>query len=154
MKLSDLQYLMHQLGPATPEITTILQEDIDSWIIGFDEGAAMQIAWDERSARVRMTCAVGRADDDEREAIYAVLLNANLLLAGVADLRLALSDAGDDVILIGEYVLAEASIDSLRQRLSEYLGYAETFSRIVAGDEADSADGDRRRAAQGRHDLA
>ncbi len=35
--LSDLQYLMHQLGPASPEIVTILQEDIDSWQIEFDD---------------------------------------------------------------------------------------------------------------------
>lgn len=154
MKLSDLQYLMHQLGPATPEITTILQEAIDSWIIVFDEGVSMQIAWDDRTARVRMTCAIGRPDDGEREAIYAALLNANLLLSGVADVRLALSDDDDDVILIGEYGLVEATIDSLRQRLSEYLDHAEKFARMVTSDWSDAAPDDERPAAHRHHDLA
>ena len=133
MKLSDLQYLMHQLGPATPEIACIVQESIDSWMVEFDEGVAMQVAWDERSGHALMQCAIGQPDDGSREDIYRSLLNANLLLTGVADVKLALSDVDGDVMLIGAYELGNEPVDGLRQRLSEFLGFAEKFSQMIAG---------------------
>jgi hypothetical protein len=132
LTLSDLQYLVHQLGPATPEITTIVQEAIDSWMVEFDEGVSMQLAWDARSGRVRMQCAVGQPEEAAREAIYATLLNANLLLTGVADIKLALGSADEDVMLIGEYAIEEAAVESLRYRLSEFLDFAAKFSQMMA----------------------
>lgn len=132
MHLSDLQYLMNQLGPVTPEITTIVQESIDCWMVELDEGISLQIAWIERSARVLMKCAIGQPDEAAREAIYASLLNANLQLAGIADVKLALSET-DDVMLIGEYDLGEASIDELGSKLTTFLGYAGKFSLWLAG---------------------
>ncbi len=152
MNLSDLQYLMHQLGPATPEIITIVQEAIDSWRVEFDEGVSLQIAWDERSERVVMQCALGQPDDISREKIYASLLSANLLLTGVADVKLALSHVDDDVMLIGEYDIADASVDSLRQRLAEFLGFAGQFSRMIAGVISPGTHEDPRTAAGLHHD--
>lgn len=62
--LSDLQYLMQQLGPAMPEIATIIQEDIDSWQVELDEALSLQLRWQEQPPRVRMRCVIGRPDDD------------------------------------------------------------------------------------------
>lgn len=132
MGLSDLQYLMHQLGPATPEITTIIQEDIDSWQVEFDEGVSLQIGWRSSPPRVLMSCAIGRADDAARERVYASLLNANLLLTGVADVKLALSSPEEDVMLVGDYELASASLDELQASLSEFLRFAARFSTMVS----------------------
>lgn len=103
LKLSDLQYLMHQLGPAMPEITTIVQQAIDSWMVEFDEGVSLQLAWEQRAMQVLLKCALGQPDEGAREEIYAALLSANLLLTGVADVKLGLSHVDDDVVLIGEY---------------------------------------------------
>jgi hypothetical protein len=131
--LSDLQYLMHQLGPATPEIATIVQESIDCWMLEFDEGVSLQIAWDERSNRVLMKCALGQPDETTCEALYASLLHANLQLTSIADVKLALSDSDDDVMLIGQYEIGEDSVDVLREKLSEFLNLAGKFSLWVAG---------------------
>lgn len=132
MNLADLQLLMHQLGPATPEITTIVQEEIDSWMIEFDEEVSMQIAWDQRSTRVLMKCAIGKPDENAREETYRSLLNANMLLTGVAEVKLALSEIDDDVILIGEYGLTESTLTALQHQLSEFLGFAGKFSQIIS----------------------
>ena len=149
--MSDLQYLMHQLGPATPDITAIVQESIDCWMIEFDEGVSLQIAWDQRSARVLMKCAIGQPDESVREEIYALLLNANLQLTGVADVKLALSDIDEDVVLIGEYDLDDASIEGLRRQLSEFLGFAEKFSQMIAGSASDEL-AENTRSLLGLHD--
>lgn len=154
MKLSDLQCLIHQLGPATPEIVAIVQECIDSWMIEFDEGVTMQIAWDERSGRTLMRCAIGKPEDSMREAVYRSLLNANLLLTSVADVRLALGDADDDVILIGEYDIGDESVDGLRNCLSQFLSFAEKFSQMMADFGAGDLHTDLQQVVAMHHDHA
>ncbi len=139
MTLSDLQHLVHQLGPATPEITTIVQEAIDCWSVTFDEDVALQLGWNARSGRILMQCALGQPEEGAREALYAVLLNANLQLTGVADVKLALGDAEEDVMLIGEFDLEEVTVEGLRQRLSEFLNFAGKFSQMVAATFEDAA---------------
>ncbi len=154
MKLSDLQYLMHQLGPATPEIITIVQESIDSWMVEFDEGVALQVAWEERSGRALMKCAIGQPDEGAREEIYRSLLNANLQLTGVADVKLGLSDVDEDVMLIGEYEIGEEPVEGLRKHLSEFLGYAESFSQMIAGSWPEGSLPELQAVAAMNHDRA
>ena len=48
-------------------------------------------------------------------------------------MKLALSAAEQDVMLIGEYDLKEHTLEVLQDRLSEFLGYAGKFSRMIAG---------------------
>ncbi len=129
--LSDLQYLMHQLGPAIPEIMAIIQDDMDSWQIEFDEGVSIQLSWQEQPPRLLMSCAIGRPEEARRESVYAALLNANLLLTGVAELKLALSEPDQDVLLIGDYEVDDGSLDGLKKRVVEFLHFAARFSPMV-----------------------
>ena len=117
-QLSDLQHLIRQLGPSLPEISTIIEEDLDEWQIIFDSGLLLQISWQETPARVLLCCAIGKPDETQREKIFARLLNMNLLLQGVANLKLALSSPEDDVILIGELVSDSMTLETLKQEIS------------------------------------
>jgi hypothetical protein len=132
LRLSDLQYLMHQLGPATPEIVTIVQDDIDSWQVEFDEGVSLQVGWQEKPPRMLMTCSIGQPEVAARERVYASLLSANFLLTGTTNLKLALSQPDEDVLLIGEYELSQVSVAALQDHLSIFLQSAARFSTIVA----------------------
>ncbi len=129
--LSELQHLMHQLGPAIPEIVIILQEDIDSWQLDFDDDVSMRIEWHEEPAQIVMSCAIGRAEANAREPVYAALLEANLQLTGVARVKLALGPE-DDVMLIGECDLADATVEVLRDKVAEFLEIAAKFSSLVS----------------------
>lgn len=44
--LSDLQYLIQQLGPMTPEIVTIVQQDERRWQVELDGGVLVQLRWE------------------------------------------------------------------------------------------------------------
>lgn len=133
MSLPDLQHLMHQLGPVTPEIETIIQHDTDSWQVSFDDGISIQVGWQDFPPRVLISCAIGRPSSAVREAVYASLLNANLLLTGVASVKLALSEPEEDVMLIGEYDGCTSALDTLRQRMQEFLQFAARFSHMISG---------------------
>ena len=141
-QLSDLQHLIRQLGPSLPEISTIIEEDLDEWQIIFDSGLLLQISWQETPARVLLCCAIGKPDETQREKIFARLLNMNLLLQGVANLKLAISSPEDDVILIGELVSDSMTLETLKQEITDYLRFAARFSELInepetAGQEVD-----------------
>ena len=141
-QLSDLQYLIRQLGPSLPDISSIIEEDLDAWQIIFDTGFSLQISWQEMPARVLLCCAIGKPGESQREKIFARLLNMNLLLQGLANLKLALSSPEDDVILIGELESHSMTLEMLQAELAEYLRFAAYFSELInkAAIETDEAD--------------
>lgn len=130
-QLSDLQHLIRQLGPSLPVISTIIEDDLDEWQIIFDSGLSLQISWQETPARVLLYCAIGKPDETQREKIFARLLNMNLLLQGVANVKLALSSPEDEVILIGELASDSMTLETLQEEITEYLRYAARFSELI-----------------------
>ena len=130
-QLSDLQHLIRQLGPSLPEVSSIIEEDLDSWQIIFDTGLSLQISWQETPARVLLCCAIGKPEESQREKIFARLLNMNLLLQGVANVKLALSSPEDDVILIGELASDSMTLETLQEEITEYLRFAARFSEFI-----------------------
>jgi hypothetical protein len=136
-QLSDLQHLIRQLGPSLPVISTIIEEDLDEWQIIFDSGLSLQISWQETPARVLLYCAIGKPDESQREKIFARLLNMNLLLQGVANVKLALSSPEDDVILIGELASDSMTLETLQEEITEYLRFAARFSELINEPEFD-----------------
>ena len=137
-QLSDLQHLIRQLGPSLPVISTIIEEDLDEWQIIFDSGLSLQISWQETPARVLLYCAIGKPDETQREKIFARLLNMNLLLQGVANVKLALSSPEDEVILIGELTSNSMTLETLQEEITEYLRFAARFSRLINEPDIDS----------------
>ena len=129
--LSDLQHLIRQLGPSIPDISMIVEEESSSWQIIFEPGLSLQISWQETPARVLLCCVIGKPEESRREKIFARLLNMNLLLQGVANLKLALSSPEDDVMLIGELEMNSMSLEMLQEEITEYLRYAARFSELM-----------------------
>ena len=137
-QLSDLQHLIRQLGPSLPEVSTIIEEDLESWQIIFDTSLSLQISWQETPARVLLCCAIGKPEESQREKIFARLLNMNLLLQGVANVKLALSSPEDDVILIGELTSDSMTLETLQEEITEYLRFAARFSELINEPELDT----------------
>jgi hypothetical protein len=130
-QLSNLQHLIRQLGPNFPQVLSITEDDLDSWQINFDTGLSLQISWQETPARVLLYCAIGKPDESQREKIFARLLTMNLLLQGVANLKLALSSPEDDVIVIGECESTALTLEILQAEISDYLRFAAHFSELI-----------------------
>ncbi len=132
MHLSDLQYLMHQLGPSMPDISAIVQEKDDCWHVAFDEAVSIQIDWLEHPPAMMARCTVGRVDDEWCEQSYARLLDANRLLASLANTKLAISPSGERVELIGECKLASPSLPELQRELSRFIQLAAGLAVMIS----------------------
>ncbi len=130
-QLSDLQHLIRQLGPSLPEISSIVEEDSDSWQISFDAGPSIQLSWQENSARALLCCAIGKPNGAHRESVFEKLLTMNVLLQGEFNLKLGLSSPEDDVILMGELDSGTKSLEMLQAEIADYLRFAARFSQLV-----------------------
>ena len=96
-----------------------------------------------------MCCAIGKPVESQREKIFAWLLNMNLLLQGVANVKLALSSPEDDVILIGELEANVLSLEMLQEEITNYLRFAAKFSELINDPEIDSEKINLTRATNG-----
>lgn len=132
LQLSDLQYLMYQLGPSMPEISAIVQEKDECWHVEFDDAVRIQINWQAHPPAVMATCMVGEVDDEWDEPSYARLLNANRLLVSSANTTLALSPSGERVELIGECMLASGSLSELQRELSRFIRLAAGVAVMIS----------------------
>lgn len=132
MQLSDLQYLMGQLGPMTSDILLIVQQSDDQWNVVFEEDMSLHVSWQQQRQCIIFSCGLGCATKVVREQVYALLLNANLLLAGISGARLALSQPDDEVVLIGEYPTSSPSTEFMHQILREFLGLALKYAELIA----------------------
>ncbi|MEO0319106.1 MAG: hypothetical protein RL404_2783, partial [Pseudomonadota bacterium] len=81
---------------------------------------------------VIFSCSLGCPTVVEREQVYALLLNANLLLTGISGARMALSQPDDEVMLIGEYPMRSPSTEAMRQMLHEFLSLALKYADLIA----------------------
>lgn len=123
--LSDLQHLMHQLGPVIAEISAIFQHETDQWEIEFEEQVALHLGWHAESSGLLLSCSLGPAQQER----YADYLRANLLWFGVAPLRIALRDPDEEVMLIGEYAAENLSIEFLQQTIHTFLTHASSIAQ-------------------------
>lgn len=136
--LSDLQMLMHQLGPATPGIEAIIEDDIESWEVQLDDGATLCIAFQCEPAEAVFSCLLGPTPVHRQTEIYAAMLCANLLYQGVAPIKFALNHPAGELMLIAAYPLLGMSLDSLQKNLSSFHAYARHFAEQVVVEESNT----------------
>ena len=46
--LSEMQQLMHELGPAMPEVEAVVQHEAGSWDIWFEGDVRMALDWQQK----------------------------------------------------------------------------------------------------------
>ncbi|MGB4344785.1 MAG: type III secretion system chaperone [Burkholderiaceae bacterium] len=131
-KLSIAQTLIHQLGPFDEAIASIVQDEIDSWTIFFNNGQAIHLQFEPEPTQWLMSCELALSSEAHRLAIYTAMLNFNLLYQGVAPLKVALSSPDGNLLLIGQYQLSEHSLPILQQLMQQFLLAAQHVTEQVA----------------------
>ncbi len=132
MQLSELQYLIHQLGPTMPEILTILQYESDRWALAFDEEVTVEVGWQDTPPRTLVSCAIGEVPEDLCGSVYARLLIANSLPSERLSLRFALNFPEEQVLLLGELDDDNVSLEALRADLASFVQCAVAMASFIA----------------------
>lgn len=112
--LTHVQGLMHSLGPASPWIESLIQEESDSWALESNEGLHIAVQFNPEPSRIFLTALLGRPEPSHQQAIYTTMLSLNLLHAEDHAIRIALTGPNGELMLISEAPPPDA-INGLQQ---------------------------------------
>lgn len=130
--LSQVEQMMHELGPITPQISQIIQEAEGHWSIHWDEVIWISVEFNPERPGLLLWTALGRPDADCITSIYEAMLVTNSLYAGIGSLRIALSQPGEDLLLFGEHIASYAVIKQLRGDISSFAAHALALAEVVS----------------------
>lgn len=130
LSLFELHQLMHELGPATPEITAIIQHEAGSWEIWFERDVCLSLEWQLAEPRLSLSMALGDFAESSGSDRYADLLKANLTWSAQGAARAVMCESGL-LMLIAEPVLASASLPGLQQHLRRFVLQAAQFASLL-----------------------
>ncbi len=130
LDLSEIQQLMHALGPAMPEIESIVQHEAGSWDIWFEGHLCMALDWQQAQPRLRMSMALGEAPDAASAAVYEALLKANLAWSAHDAVRAAMCDSGE-LMVLAEPLLPSCDLPVLQQQLRRFVLQASQFVAVL-----------------------
>ncbi len=145
LALSELQQLMHELGPAMPEVEAVVQHEAGSWDIWFEGDVCVALDWQKAEPRLRLSIALGDPSEVAGSAVYEALLKANLTWSAQGSVRAAMCDAGQ-LLLLAEPVLASCDLPALQWQLRRFVLQASQFAAVLQG-EALHAEGQLHRPA-------
>jgi hypothetical protein len=89
--LTHVQGLIQLLGPASPWIESLIQEESDSWTLQSSEGLDIAMYFSPEPSRIFLTALLGHPEQAHQHAIYTTMLSVNLLHAENHSLRVALT---------------------------------------------------------------
>ncbi len=138
--LSEMQQLMHELGPAMPEVAAVVQHEAGSWDIWFEGDVCMALDWQKAEPRLRMSMVLGEAPDEASAASYEALLKANLAWSAQGAVRAAMCDSGQ-LMLLSEPVLPTADLPALALHVRRFVLQASQFAAALYPDALHAGDG-------------
>lgn len=136
LALSEMQQLMHELGPAMPEVEAVVQHEAGSWDIWFEGDVCMGLDWQPIEPRLRLSMALGDLPEAGDSVVCQALLKANLVWSSQDAVRAAMCDAGQ-LMLLAEHVLSACDLPQLQQQLRRFVLQASQFAAVLRAEVAD-----------------
>lgn len=100
ISLELAQLLVQELGPQTPEIDAVMQQDDTNWVLMLDDESAVSIEWAGNPSRLVLSANLGRPHEGSELSIYETLLSYNLLWQDTGGVRMAIDGPQGEVMLI------------------------------------------------------
>ncbi len=125
--LAHLQTQMQALGPATPWIEALIQDDSQSWSLHTVQGLDLGISFVSPPSRLILSAPIGKPDDADRQSVYVTMLCTNLLYAEDASTRVALTGPDGDLMLISEITPADWSLAEIAEALLRFSAAVQSF---------------------------
>ena len=132
--VEQIQQLMQELGPATPDIDAVVQTEEPSWAIQFSDETIVIIEPAEDPERMVLSAELGSASDTLQLPIYETLLCYNLLWKDTGGVKMALSGPGGELVLLYELFSANLTLNELQTVLSNFVSIAQIWTVYVTGE--------------------
>lgn len=122
--LSALEQLIRELGPQTPDISEIIQDDDRCWSLCWDDKLWLAMEFKAEPERLLICAVLGSPDELRRPAIHAAMLGTNALFAAHGSLRIALNYPEEELLLLKEHRPEHWSVQTLKTDISRFVAHA------------------------------
>ena len=131
--IEQLSELFSELGPQTPEIDAISQDEATpTWAVALVDGAPIEAALDEDRGVLALSTTLGRPAEEHRVAVYEALLMFNSLRAQTGGVVMSLAEPAGDAELGYDLAVAELTPAVLQTVLLNFAAKAQAWRRVVA----------------------
>lgn len=139
ISLDLAQMLLQELGPQTPEIDAVLQEDEKSWLLVFSDEQSVYVEWANNPDRLVLSAALGKPVEGNELQVYETLLSYNLLWQDTGGVRMAIDGPQGDVMLIYDLFDDQLSLAELQTVALNITSIAAIWRDYVRKDNSASA---------------
>ncbi len=139
ISLDLAQMLLQELGPQTPEIDAVLQEDEKSWLLVFADEQSVYVEWANNPDRLVLSTGLGRPPEGNELPVYETLLSYNLLWQDTGGVRMAIDGPQGDIMLIYDLFDDQLSLAELQTVVLNINSIAAIWRDYVRKDNAESS---------------
>lgn len=134
VSLDMAQMLMQELGPQTPEIDAVLQQDEKSWLLVFSDEQSIYVEWANNPERLVLSTGLGKPVEGCQLQVYETLLSYNLLWQNTGGVRMAIDGPNGEVLLIYDLFDDQLSLSELQTVVLNISSIAEIWRDYVKKD--------------------
>jgi hypothetical protein len=132
--LKQIQLLMNEVGPSTPYIDVVMQNNEDTWAIGLANESIITLEWVDDPSRLILSAKIGCPDAEKQVEAYRMLLIYNRLWRENGGVTTALSGEENNVTLLYELNAENLNLGSLRTVLLNFAVLVGDWHTYLAGD--------------------
>ena len=130
--LEQIQALLAELGPASPDIAAVIQNGVAEWAIAFDEETVLSVEFDPRQQKLLLSINLGSPSADRRLGIYETLLTYGYLWRDTGGVYMALGGPGGEVYQMFELNAHDADIATLGNVARQLVQRAHVWREYLA----------------------
>lgn len=131
-----VSWLMQDIGPRSADIASVVQDDTNTWAVGLQDGALLQLTWLDGPPRLELLARIGPLDPLASREVLEGLLMFNLLSADSGGARMALSASDRSLYLLRDLPPESLSLDGLRDALRSLAGAAQSWREALSRQDA------------------
>jgi hypothetical protein len=137
--IEQIQQLMQELGPASPDIDAVVQTEEPSWAIQFSDESIMVIEPADEPARLVLSSELGTAPEAAERQLYEALLSYNLLWRDSGGLKIGLAGPKGSLIINWELCLEGLTLLDLQSALARFRKVTASWQHYVASADVGTA---------------
>ncbi len=134
--IEQIQQLMQELGPATPDIDALVQTDEPSWAIQFADDSIVVIEPAEDPPRLVLSAELGTAPETAERQVYEALLSYNLLWRDSGGVKIGLAGPKGSLVINWELCLQDLTLLDLQAAIGRFQKLSSSWQAYVAKAEA------------------
>ena len=135
--VEQIQQLMQELGPATPDIDAVVQTEEPSWAIQFSDESIIIVEPADEPARLVMSADIGTAPEAAERHLYEALLSYNLLWRDNGGVKIGLAGPKGSLIINWEICVDGLRLPDLQSAIRRFLKTASSWQHYVAKADAE-----------------